>query len=317
MFRRKDICCSVDLMTPRKPQIIASISNVNVGGQVGENPTCIIPSIFYDKHGIVVDPKKGEFDKKQAETLLIRAEELSKKTGNPFFVDVMGITAEALVKYVAFIAEKTSVPFLVDSVSVEAKLEAFSYIAKAGLTKRAIYNSISYLSTSKELSALKDLGVQSAVVLAYDPKNIADGRANILAGNNMQPGPLAKAEQAGIQNVLVDTAVLNVPSIGETAAVIRDVKEKFGLPAGCAPANAISMWRRLKTGEFGVDARRICLGALSLYTQTFGADFVISGPIEYVDAVFPACSMGDAINAAEAERAERKIVSDHPLYRIF
>jgi tetrahydromethanopterin S-methyltransferase subunit H len=304
-------------MTFKTKQTIACISGVNVGGQPGEHPTCIIPSIFYDHHKIVSNPAKGEFDKQQAETLLNRAEELSDKTGSPFFVDVMGTSAEALTKYVDFVSEQTSVPFLVDSVSRDAKLQAVMHTREIGLIAKVIYNSINFLSTPQELQALKELGVKSAVVLAFDPKDPSGGREAILSGSDKQPGLLAAAKDAGIENVLVDTAVLQVPSIGDAGKAICAIKEKFGLPAGCAPANAISIWKKLKEGEFGHEGRKVCLAASTLFTQMMGANFVIAGPIDYADVVFPPCAMADAIIASEAQKMGVKIAPNHPLYKIF
>jgi tetrahydromethanopterin S-methyltransferase subunit H len=303
-------------MTFKKQQTVACISGVNVGGQPGENPTCIIPSIFYDGHKIVSDPIKGEFDKQQAETLLNNAEELSEKTGNPFFVDVMGTTPQALIKYVDFVTETTSVPFLVDSVSREAKLQTVKHIKKVGLINKVIYNSLSFVSTLQEYQVLKELGVKSAVVLAYDPKQPQGGRDAILSGNSKQPGLLNLAQQAEITNVLVDTAVMNLTSIGDASQAIYSIKEKFGLPAGCAPSNAISLWKKLQEGEFGQDALKVCLGASMLFTQTMTADFVIAGRIDYVDAVFPACAMADAVIAAQTQKLGVKISANHPFYRI-
>ena len=292
-------------------QVVADICGVKVGGQMGENPTCIIPSIFYDKHKIVADSKKGDFDRQQAEALINQAQVLSDRTGNPLFIDIMGLTVEALSKYVSFVAEHTSVPFLVDSVSRDAKLEALKQIHSVGLTSRVIYNSINYLTTAQELEALRDWGVESAVVLAFDPKKPFGGRESGL------PNLLKSAETAEINNILVDTAVLEVTSMSAAANSIWAVKERFGLPSGCAPANAISMWRRLKTGEFGAEARRVCLGASALYMQIMGANFVISGPIEYADAAFSACAMADSIIAAEAQSQGAKISPSHPIFRIF
>lgn len=300
----------------KKHQTVACIGGVNVGGQPGENSTCIIPSIFYDGHKIVTDPARGEFDKQQAETLLNRVEELSEKTGNPFFIDVMGINAQALTKYVDFVSEQTSVPFLVDSVSRDAKLQTLRHLEKAGLTGKVIYNSLNFNSTHQELQTLKELGVKSAVVLAYDPKAPSD-RMSILSGDSERQGLLPLAKQAEITSLLVDTAVTNVPSISAAGKAVAQIKEAFGLPAGCAPANALGLWKKLNDGEFGADARKICLGASVLFAQVMGADFVISGRIDEVDAVFPACALADAIVAAEAQKFGVKFSSNHPFYKIF
>ena len=305
------------MITFKTKQTVACISGVNVGGQPGENPTCIIPSIFYDRHKIVSDPIKGVFDKKQAEILLNRAEDLSEKTGCSLFVDIMGTCPEALTKYVDFVTEHASVPFLVDSVSREAKLQAVKYVHEVGLIDKVIYNSISFLSTHQEMKVLQELGVKAAVVLAYDPKDPSCGREAILSGSDKQPGLLAAAKNAGITNLLVDTAVLQVPSIGDAGKAIIVIKEKFGLPAGCAPANAISIWKKLKEGEFGAEGRKVCLAASTLFTQMMGANFVIAGQIDYAEIVFPPCAMADAIIASEAQKLGVKIAPNHPLYKIF
>jgi tetrahydromethanopterin S-methyltransferase subunit H len=299
-------------MTFKTKQTVACIGGVHVGGQPGENPTCIIPSIFYDGHKIVTDPARGEFDKKQAESQLNRVEVLSEKTGNPYLIDIMGMNAQALTKYVDFVSERTSAPFLVDSVSRDAKLQTLLHIEKAGLIGKVIYNSLNFLSTPQEYQTLKELGVKSAVLLAYDPKTPSD-RLSILSG---EKGLLQRAQQAAVTNILVDTAVMNVPSIGAASKAICVIKETFGLPAGCAPANALSLWKKLETGEFGPDARKVCLGASVLFTQVMAADFVIAGRIDEADAVFPAVAMADAIVAAEAQSLGVKTCANHPFYKI-
>ncbi len=291
---------------------------IKVGGQPGEYPTCIIPSIFYNKHKIVSDPIKGEFDKRQAEVLLNRLEELHDKTGNPFFVDVMGITTQALIRFLSFVSDYTEAPFLVDSASRQAKVGAFQHIYKVGLMDKAIYNSINYLVTNEDLRTLKALGVKSAVILAFYPRKPLEEKEAILIGAVGQRGLLHAAEEADIKNILVDTAVLGIPSVSTAGKAIYSVKEKFGLPVGCAPANALANWGKTKMGEFGLIARQVCLGASVLFTQMMGANFVIQGPIEYSESVFPACAMADAIIAKEAEKIGTKVKDKtHPLYKIF
>jgi tetrahydromethanopterin S-methyltransferase subunit H len=227
----------------------------------------------------------------------------------------MGTTPEALTRYVDFVSENSSVPFLVDSVSRDVKLQTLMHIEKAGLINKVIYNSLNFLSTPQEYQTLKELGVKSAVVLGYDPKTPSD-RISILSGNDKQQGLLSSAQQAGITNLLVDTAVMKLTSIGAASKAICAIKETFGLPAGCAPANALSLWKKLDEGEFGPDARKVCLGASILFTQVMAADFVIAGRIDEADAVFPAVAMADAILAAEAQNIGVKTSANHPFYKI-
>ena len=57
-----------ELFKFERDQKVFDIGGFKVGGQPGEYPICLIPSIFYDKHKIVLDPIKGRFDRQKAET---------------------------------------------------------------------------------------------------------------------------------------------------------------------------------------------------------------------------------------------------------
>lgn len=302
-----------------KEQKVFDIAGVKVGGQPGEYPTVLIASIFYDGHGIVSDPMKGEFDKRQAEVLINRVDELSEKTGNPFFVDLVGSTPEALIKYIDFVSGVTECPFLVDGPSEKVRMPAMRHAVQIGLIERAIYNSVDYHMTDEEVRSLKDLDAQNAVIMAFSPKKPwAEGRIDILKGDPGQKGLLRVAEEAGIKNLLIDTAVLDVPSISVATKAIHLVKNEFGLPAGCGPANAVTSWKRVKKGEFGPYAYNVCVGGSGIVTQMMGANFILYGPIELAEAAFPACAMTDSLIAYTAKRLGTTIkTKNHPLYKIF
>jgi tetrahydromethanopterin S-methyltransferase subunit H len=53
------------------------------------------------------------------------------------------------------------------------------------------------------------------------------------------------------------------------------------------------------------------------YSGVGTANFVIAGPIEYPDAVFPAFTIADALIASKAQNLGVKISPNHPLYKIF
>jgi tetrahydromethanopterin S-methyltransferase subunit H len=139
-----------------------------------------------------------------------------------------------------------------------------------------------------------------------------------LKGESGQKGLLKAAEEAGVQRVLVDTAVLDMPSIGICTKAIQLVKSEFGLPAGCAPANAVTTWKRVKKGEFGPQAYEVCSGGSGILAQTMGANFVMYGPVELSEVTFVACAMADALIAYAARKlgivAKTK---NHPVYKIF
>ena len=302
-----------------KEQKVFNIAGVNIGGQLGEYPTVLIGSIFYSRHKIVSDKVKGDFDKKQAEALINKVEELSEKTGNPYILDVVGETPEALIKYIEFVADVTKCPFLIDGVTSQIRMPAVKHAVEIGLTERAIYNSIDFHVSDEEINFLKDCRVQNAVLMAFNPKKPwAEGRVDVLKGESGQKGLLKAAEEAGVQKVLVDTAVLDMPSIAICSKAIQLVKSEFGLPAGCGPANAVTTWKRVKKGEFGPHAYEVCSGGSGILTQMMGADFVMYGPIELSEAAFIACAMTDALVAYAARKLG--IVTktrNHPLYKIF
>ncbi|WXG46876.1 MAG: tetrahydromethanopterin S-methyltransferase subunit H [Candidatus Atabeyarchaeum deiterrae] len=302
-----------------KEQQVLDIAGVKVGGQPGEYPTVLVGSIFYDRHKIVSNEAKGEFDKKQAELLINKVKEMSEKTKNPFFLDVVANTPEALIKYVDYISSATDCPFFIDGPSPKVRIPATKHAMEIGLRERAIYNSIDYLVTDEEAKALRNLNVKNAVVMAFTPKKpLTEGRVDILRGYPGQKGLLRFAEEAGVKNTLVDTAVTDVPGIGIAAKAIHLVKKEFGLPTGCGPANAVTQWKRLKKGEFGQQGYNVCSGGSGIVTQMMGANFVLFGPIELSESAFIACAMTDAITAYTAKRMGTTIkATDHPLYNIF
>ena len=299
-------------------QKIFEIGNVKVGGQPGELPTVLVGSIFYDRHKIVSDPMKGVFDRNKAEELIKRQEELSDKTGNPHMVDVVGSSGAAIVKYIEFVAGVTDAPFFVDSTATDVKMAGLKYAADVGLLDRAVYNSITFHVSDQEILELKNIGVKSAILLGYNPRNVKPpGRIALLKGDENKKGLLQYAEDAGVQNILVDTAVLDVPSIGIAAEAVKLVKEEFGLPAGGGPLNAVLEWKRVV--ELGENAKKVCAATAVTAMIHAGANWVLYGPIYNADVVFPAVAMVDATIAYTKSRMRVINIQtkNHPLYKIF
>lgn len=302
-----------------KDQTIVEIAGIPIGGQPGEYPTVLIGSIFYQGHKIVQDFQKGVFDKAAAEALLNQQDSLSEKTGLPCIVDVIGDTPEALINFIEFVVKHTDAPFLIDSTRPEIRLPAARYALETGLGARTIYNSIEYSSGEEELIQLREIGVKNAILLAYNPHNVwPEGTLEMVKGTPTQKGLLQKSQEAQIENILVDTAVLDTPSIGLAAKAIHLVKSHLGLPAGCGPSNAIATWKKLRA-EFSYDAYTACAAASGAVPITLGGDFILYGPIAFAERVFPVYGMFDAILAYYANRqlGIRTKVKRHPLYMIF
>ena len=213
------------------------IGGVKIGGQPGETPTVLVGSIFYSRHKIVSDERAGIFDKDAADALIKQQAELSDKTGTPALLDIVGSTPEAIKKYIDFVAGASERPFLIDSPGVDVKIAAVEYAKEAGLSDRIIYNSVSIETKDAEYEALKKNGTQSVILLAYT-KKITSSADRVAVVADLAP----RLEGLGVPNILVDTFVMDVPSLTPSGKAALEIKNRFGYPTGSAAHNAISTW---------------------------------------------------------------------------
>jgi tetrahydromethanopterin S-methyltransferase subunit H len=293
-------------------QIVANINGTSLGGQPGERPTVLVGSLFFRGHQIVSDPRKGLFDPKKARTLLALDAEMAAESGNPNVIDVIGDTGEALIRYIEFVAEHSAAPILVDSASCVARLEALRYFAGTAIMPRLIYNSLDEHYSKEELDCLGECGVKNAVLLAFSPRHLKPQARLEMLVSDLLPA----AQRAGVENILVDTGVLDVPSVGWSTQAIHLVKAQLGYPCGCAPSNALYQWTRL------CDKGRPAFEAASAVTFTlpisYGASFIFYGPMRNAPWAYPACAAMDAMIASAARNyGVRPLTREHPLYRIF
>lgn len=295
-----------------KEQITCNIDGKVIGGQPGERPTTLIGSIFFRGHKIVSDNKRGIFNKEKARALLMKDAEAAEETGNQNIIDVIGDTGEALIRFIEFVALHTDAPILVDSASAGARLAAIRHFASSEVMPRLIYNSIDEHHTEEELACIRDCGVKSAVLLAFSSKYLKPQAKVKLLSEDL----LIAADQAGIENILVDTGVLDIPSVGWSAEAIRLIKDQLGYPCGCAPSNALYQWERLR--QKGTPAFEAASAVTFTLPIALGADFIFYGPIRNAPWAYPACAAMDAMIAfAGRNHGIRPVNHEHPLYRIF
>ena len=289
-----------------------SIGGVEIGGLPGERPTVLISSIFFAGHRIVSDPVNGLFDKAKAKALLDRESEVSSDTGIPRFIDVIGDTPRALISYIEFVASNSSSPILVDSPMQSTRLAVIRHFAGSEVMPRLIYNAIAEDHTEEELNCLRNCGMKSSVILAFSTKAIRpEAKIRLLTGDL-----LLAAERAGIKNILIDTGVTDIPSVGWTSLAINEVKKRLGYPAGCAPANAIYKWSNMKAK--GTQAFQSASAALMSMPRMMGADFLFYGSIQNAPWVYPALATIDGLLAYNGRFTGISVKSkEHPLYKVF
>ncbi len=294
----------------KSKQQVINIGGVKVGGIPGQNPTVLVGTIFYHGHKIFRNEKTGEFDRKQAEEVIKSQEEMSDKTGNPCMLDVVGASPEHMKKFMEFTASVTDVPILMDGPTTEAKKAGLEYASEVGIIDRVVYNSLIPEYKQEEIQKIKETGLKSALLLAYNPREFTTiGRVKAIKTL------LEVSREAGIDKPLIDTCVLDIPGLGMASRAAFELKNEFGLPVGCGAHNAVSLWKGLKT-KFGKEAVKPAVASACVVAAAVGADFVLYGPAEDAKYVFPVIAMTDA--AYGYLLFEKKVALDrkHPLYRI-
>lgn len=261
-------------------QKVFEIGGVKIGGN---NPPLLIGSIFYHRHKLVADEKKGEFDRDAAEKLLKYHEETVDKTKIPGLIDVVIPSTEAVTKYIDFVSKLVDKPFLIDTPTSEVMSTALSYVREVGLSNRVIFNSLTPRSKDGELSILLESNIKSAVLLLYTSR-IMDVNARIEALKEL----LSKAEKAGVTIPLVDTFVMDVPSLSIALTTILRIKSTLGLPCGCGAHNAVSLMKKKLRETYGAEGVEAAALASNIAPIILSADFVLYGPLEACKAVFPA-----------------------------
>ena len=286
------------------------IGGTKVGGDPGVQPTVLIGTVFYHGHKVVLNEETGQLLESEAERVIRGQDEYAEKTGNPCMLDVVGATPEAMQKNLAFAARVSESPLLIDGTTTDVRLAGLRYAGEAGLIDRVVYNSIQPEISDEELRAIEESGVKSAILLTYYLLDFT-AKGRVQAVRDLLP----KCQQAGVDQLLVDTCVLDLASFGSACGAIHEVKDEFGLPAGGGVHNAIAMWRGLKT-KMGEHAYEPCIAAAIASTVAVGGDFVLYGPAEDAKNVFPAVAMMDtALSQLAMERGVRPI-EGHPRFRV-
>ncbi|MCX8150663.1 MAG: tetrahydromethanopterin S-methyltransferase subunit H [Candidatus Bathyarchaeota archaeon] len=294
-------------------QKIYEIGKVKVGGQPGENPTFLIGSIFWLGQKMVQDANKGIFDVKEAEKIINTMHTQSDLTGVPFAFDIVGTTEEAFGKYIDFVATHSDAPMMLDAMSPKARMAAADLAKKMGLSDRCLYNSVYKGVTDVELAKLKESGIKMSIVLADNPKDGSlQGKMTVIEE------ALALANKGGITKPLIDTSIpAFAPDMGTAVRAIPIMKEKYGHPVGLGSGNVVTTMGWVKA-HVAKEFRKGCVTATNAIMQTMGANWLMIGPAEQAEWVFPAVAVVDTYIASAAADLDTKPLSEeHPIFKMF
>ena len=325
-----------------KEQKVWDFNGTMIGGQPGEYPTVLGASIFYNKHEVVIDDHKGTIDKVKAEALWNRCMELSDMTGIPHFIQIISEYGEAFESYFSWfdsIDNKTA--FLMDSSNPAALAHACKYVTDVGLAHRAIYNSINGSILPENIEALKNSDVDAAIVLAFNPGDPSvAGREKVLVEGGVAgqtKGMLQIAEECGITRPILDTAAtpLGLGSGGSYREILA-CKAIHGYPTGGAYHNMTVSWTWLKRWKgskknpsqlfhhYQGGMEGVIQAAWSapdigcnMIASTLGADLIMYGPIENVEAMMTAQAYTDiAVLEATRQLGIDVKADNHPIFKL-
>ena len=302
----------------KREQSVVNIGGIRLGGQPGEYPTVLCGTIFYQGHKIVEDEDNGIFHREKAENLVNRQVELSDETGVPAMLHIYARTIKAFGRYLSFADETWSGPLIIDSADPAVRANMASLVSELGFADKAVYNSISLGTSDEEADDLRSSEIDSAIVLAYNPSDSSvDGCMNILenGGSVKERGLLSLAKDLGMMNLLIDPGVVPLGSGAGSALRFSVVaKAKLGLPVGSGIHNAVSAWKWLKSKS--IMERKCCDAAAAAMQLLAAGDFLLYGPIENADFIFPVAAMADILIAEAVHDLEIWPVPEHPLNRL-
>jgi len=302
----------------KREQSVVNVGGIKLGGQPGENATVLCGTIFYQGHKIVQDEEQGAFDRAAAERLIARQAELSEETGTPAVLHLYARTIEALERYLAFADLTWAGPIIVDSADAAVRAGAAALVSELGYADKTIYNSISVATSRMEAQAIKESEVDSAILLAYNPTDCrVDGMLQVLEGGAAmaEKGLIPLAEDLGITNKLIDPGVVPMGSgAGASLRFSTVAKAKLALPVGSGIHNAVSAWPWLRQKDKAT--KKCCDGAASAMQILAAGDFLLYGPIENAEFIFPAAAMADILVAEAVRDLDNEPAANHPIHRL-
>ncbi len=299
-------------------QKICDIGGVRFGGQAGDYPTVVVPSLFQKGDRVFEGAKrKMGFDQKRGEELLRMTERLSAETGIPCMVDIVANTGAEFKTYIDFVTSITEMPFCIDAWIMKAKVEGANYCAERGLLDRMFYNSLTIWEKEVEIEIqeISALGVKHVLLVAFDQEDqMPTGR---ITGTQRLLDAIERVG-ASFESIIVDTSAMNAPAVALCSLANRLIKEKWGFPCASAPSNGSYMWKAAREqwgfrGWAGADA------ALEGLASTLFHDMIFSGPMAGSPRLFPAVALADAFTATLVFGETKKLPASesHPLYKLF
>ncbi|MDA8337081.1 MAG: tetrahydromethanopterin S-methyltransferase subunit H [Peptococcaceae bacterium] len=298
-----------------QPQKVCRLGEWPVGGQPGENPPLLISSMFHNGDRILGNRKERSFDRDKARDYVLRQEELSARSGVPAVVAMVANSLDEMKTYIDFFLGISDQPFGIDMWVEKARLEVAAHVAGLGMQDRLLYNSITPWDKDipGQVARLRELGIKHVVVQAFNPEDqTPQGRVTGLR----KMFEIIKEDD--FESILVDAAVMNLPSTALSCLAARLVKEEFGWPAGVASSNGTYMWKEARE-MWGSDGFNAINASGQAIAALLWADLLFSGPIVNIPKIIPAvaCASMMLSTLVYGETGVLPAGGNHPLRKLF
>ncbi len=304
------------MFTLKTEQKVFKIGDLLIGGQPGINPPLCISSMFHKGDKLLGSRKDREFNREKARDYVLRQEELMEQTGVPALVALVATSADEMKAYIDFMLEITEKPFGIDMWMEQPRLEAAQYVADLGIQDRVLYNSITPWDPDipAQVAKLKDMNIKHIVIQVYDETD---------------PTPVGRVKgmkkmleligEDNFESILVDTAVMNLPSMALSCVANRLIKEEFGYPCGVASSNGTYMWKDARD-MWGSDGFTAINGAAQSIAGILWSDLMFTGPIVNLPKIMPAIAAGASMLATMSYyENDNKVTQNknHPIWKLF
>ncbi|NPA99327.1 MAG: tetrahydromethanopterin S-methyltransferase subunit H [Crenarchaeota archaeon] len=289
---------------PQKEVVLPG--NIVIGGLPGLKPLLMVGSVFY-----IGDKCLGRegIDRSCVEEKYSRAVEAADKYGLKLGVDLI-VPDKSLAEQIVDTIDLFSPPVFLDVPDEDARTLVYKMVKEKDLGDRIVANGIDPYTGEELLRLMRDAGIDSAVLLLFDPKNPTGSLRPHDRLDLLEEKLLPLVMKYGFKNLLVDAIVLDPASIALSSETIFLVKKKHGLPSGCAPANSIGVISRKKHGSqtyYSVNA------AVIAYLRTMGADYIMYGPMKRLETLAEAAATIDSLLAYNHLQEGKRIPRSHPL----
>ena len=172
--------------------------------------------------------------------------------------------------------------------------------------------SLSPHTKDEEITVIKEAKISTAILLALNTTNpTISGRLDVIGDL------IKKVKTFGIEKMIIDTTVLDIPDPGPAGKTAFLLKDKYGLPTGCGAHNAIDIWQKRRT--LNKETKTLCSVSANVLPIIMGANFLLYGPVKNASLIYMPVAVTNAYiaYAMMQEHNIRPMDKNHPLYRVF